>query len=369
MTDRKKPDADRQPTLNVRPGVAGGHDGLPGDGGRGRAADNGRRRQLGADEYVQGVLAGDRTVLARAITLIESNAPAHQALAQQVLTAVLPHRCDSLRVGVSGVPGAGKSTFVEALGTLLTGRGRKVAVTAVDPSSSITGGSILGDKTRMEKLAADERAFIRPSPAGGALGGVARKTRETILLFEAAGYDVILVETVGVGQSEVQVRSMVDTFLLVLLAGAGDELQGIKKGVIELADAVLVNKADGRNKAAAERARAELEQALHYLRPATEGWRTQAFTCSALTGEGIADAWGVVEKHAAVTRAGGVFARRRALQEREWMRSLVREGLVDLFRGHAGVGAVLDDLEEQVERGELPATLAAQRLLEIFRGS
>lgn len=319
-----------------------------------------------ADEYVAGVLSGDRTLLARAVTLIESNAPAHQELAQQVLTELLPRRQASVRVGITGVPGAGKSTFVEAVGRLLTAAGHKVAVLAVDPSSSLTGGSILGDKTRMEKLAADPAAFIRPSPAGGALGGVARKTRESIVLFEAAGYDVILVETVGVGQSEIQVRSMVDMFLLVLLAGAGDDLQGIKKGVIEIADAILVNKADGPGREAAERARAGFEQALHYLRPVTPGWQPVARTVSALKGEGIAETWQLVEDFVAKVRAAGQFSARRADQEKQWMRALVSEGLAERFARHPDVATRRAELEQRVAAGELPATVAAVELLDLF---
>ena len=365
-------DKEKQPAapsaLNIRKGVNGGHDGLPGHStGNGGAEGGPRRRLLSAREYIDGVLSGDRVLLARAITLIESNASVHQEVAQEVLTNLL-HKCgESLRVGITGVPGSGKSTFIEALGTGLTAQGHRVAVTAVDPSSSLTGGSILGDKTRMEKLAADPNAFIRPSPTGGTLGGVARKTRETIMLFEAAGFDVILVETVGVGQSEIQVRSMVDFFLLVLLSGAGDELQGIKKGVVEIADAILVNKADGQGLSAARRARSEFERVLHYLRPATEGWSTGAFNCSAATGEGIMEIWAVVEKFAELTRGSGVFDRRRAEQEQAWVRALVREGLEDLFRSHPGVPEQMAVLEQQVARGELPATTAAQKLLDMFR--
>jgi LAO/AO transport system kinase len=367
-------DKDKQPSqpsaLNVRQGVDGGHDGLPGHStGTGSADEPPRRRLLSAQHYIDGVLSGDRVLLARAITLIESNAMAHQEVAQEVLTGLLDKRGASIRVGITGVPGAGKSTFIEALGSGLTARGHKVAVTAVDPSSSLTGGSILGDKTRMEKLAADPGAFIRPSPTGGTLGGVARKTRETILLFEAAGYDVILVETVGVGQSEIQVRSMVDFFLLILLSGAGDELQGIKKGVVEIADSILVNKADGQGLAPAQRARSEFERVLHYLRPATEGWITEAFLSSAATGKGVMDMWTVVEKFVTVTRGSGIFDRRRAEQEQAWVLALVREGLENLFRSHREVSEQMPLLEQQVARGELPATVAAQKLLDLFRKS
>jgi len=366
--DKKKQPANPS-ALNVRKGVDGGHDGMPGQStGNSNGNGNGpRRRLLSAREYIDGVLSGDRVLLARAITLIESNAPAHQEVAQEVLTSLLPRRCESIRVGITGVPGAGKSTFIEVLGKGLTARGHQVAVTAVDPSSSLTGGSILGDKTRMEKLAADPNAFIRPSPTGGTLGGVARKTRETVMLFEAAGFDVILIETVGVGQSEIQVRSMADFFLLVLLAGAGDELQGIKKGVVEIADAILVNKADGRGLAEARRARSEFERVLHYLRPATEGWTTGAFNCSSTTGEGVMEMWAVVEKFAELTKGSGVYDRRRAEQEMAWVRSLVREGLEDLFHSHPGISEQMAILEQQVARGELPATSAARKLLDLFR--
>jgi LAO/AO transport system kinase len=354
--------------LKVRPGVDGGHDGLPGGPARDAGENGPRRRTVTAQEYVEGVVSGDRTLLARAITLIESNAPAHQQVAQEVLTTLLPRRGASLRVGVSGVPGAGKSTFIENLGGHLTAAGHRVAVLAVDPSSSVTGGSILGDKTRMEKLATDPAAFIRPTPAGGTLGGVARKTRESIVLFEAAGYDVILVETVGVGQSEIQVRSMVDCFLLVLLAGAGDELQGLKKGVMEIADAIVVNKADGKGRQAAEMARAEFERVLYYLRPATEGWTTTALACSALKGEGVAEIWRVVEAFGKQTRASGVFDARRADQEKAWLRALVTEGLAARYAAHPRVAALQAELEARVARGEVPATAAAARLLDLFHG-
>ena len=359
----------KKSALKVRPGVVGGHDGLAGSDEAVVEAGNTapRRREMTAAQYVAGVVSGDRTLLARAVTLIESNAAAHRALAQEVLAALLPKRRPSVRVGITGVPGAGKSTFIEILGGQLTAAGHRVAVLAVDPSSSVTGGSILGDKTRMEKLAADPNAFIRPSPAGGTLGGVARKTRESIVLFEAAGYDVILVETVGVGQSEIQVRSMVDFFLLILLAGAGDELQGIKKGVVEIADAIVINKADGAGRHAAELARSEFERVLHYLRPATSGWTTSAHTCSARTGAGVAEIWQIVETFVASVRESGGFDGRRADQDKAWLQALVSEGLAEAFAADPDVSAARAEVEDLVARGELLVTAAAERLLALFR--
>jgi LAO/AO transport system kinase len=275
----------------VMKGIESVHDGLPALEAEATepAARKPRpqRRRLSVDDYVSGVLAGDRTILGRAISLVESNALAHLDMAQEVLKQLLPHTGRSIRVGITGVPGVGKSTFIESFGMHLLAQGHRVAVLAVDPSSSVTRGSILGDKTRMERLARENDAFIRPSPTGGGRGGVARKTRETILVCEAAGFDVVLLETVGVGQSETMVRSMVDFFLLLMLAGAGDELQGIKKGIMELADALAITKADGDNIHKTQNARADYNRALHYLAQATEGWHTRAYTCSAVTREGF----------------------------------------------------------------------------------
>jgi LAO/AO transport system kinase len=320
------------------------------------------------EEHVEGVLNGDRTILARTITLVESNSAAHMEKAQEVLKHLIPHTGNSIRVGITGVPGVGKSSFIEALGTFLCDREHKLAVMAVDPTSSVTRGSILGDKTRMENLSRNPRAFIRPSPTGGTLGGVTRKSRETILVCEAAGFDVILVETVGVGQSEVTVRSMVDFFLLLMLTGAGDELQGIKKGVIELADALLINKADGENKLRAQTARSEYNRALHYLAPATEGWKTRAYTCSAMTGEGIENIWDVIQTFRQQTGDSGVFDKRRKNQTLDWVYSMVEEHLRSRFFNHPGVKAERPQVEHAVVEGTMPATVAAQELLQTFEG-
>lgn len=325
-----------------------------------------RRRHLSVEDHVQGVLEHDRTIFARTITLVESNVAGHIEMAQEVLRQVLPHTGQSIRVGITGVPGVGKSTFIEALGCFLCEQGHRVAVLAVDPSSSVSRGSILGDKTRMERLTREPHAFIRPSPSSGTLGGVARKSRETILLCEAAGFDVILVETVGVGQSEVTVRSMVDFFLLLMLTGAGDELQGIKKGIMELADAIVINKADGDNKMRAQAAQQEYTRALHYLSPATEGWQTQAYTCSAATGAGIAALWDVIQTFCAQTTESGVFASRRNAQSRDWVHSMVEEHLRTRFFQHPDVKHMLPRIEQAVVAGTMPATVAAKELLRAF---
>ena len=361
--------AGKEFTTSVMAGVDGGHDGIPGQSSVAVPRKNApRRRRLTIDEYVAGVLAGDRNILGQAITLVESNARAHFDMGQEVLRQLLPHTGNSIRVGITGVPGAGKSTFIEALGLHLCAQGHKVAVLAVDPSSTVTRGSILGDKTRMELLSRDLRAFIRPSPSGGTLGGVARKSRETILVCEAAGFDVILVETVGVGQSETTVRSMVDFFLLLMIAGAGDELQGIKKGIMELADALLVNKADGDNKIRANAARADYNRALHHLAPATEGWRTKAYTCSALNGEGIDAIWKVIGEFRQHVTTGGAFAKRRQRQTLDWVYSMVEEHLRASFFNHAGVGSIRADVEYAVIEGQLPPTVAAQQLIRKYEG-
>jgi LAO/AO transport system kinase len=317
---------------------------------------------LSAEEYARGVRAGDGTVLARAITLVESTAPQHGAVAAELMKALLPHGDRSVRIGITGVPGVGKSTFIEAFGLYLCETGHRVAVLAVDPTSAISGGSILGDKTRMEKLSRHPSAYIRPSPSGGALGGVTRKTRETITLCEAAGYDVILVETVGVGQSEIAVRSMTDFFLLLALTGAGDELQGIKKGIVEMADGMAVTKADGDNVTAAEKLKLELAQVLHFLTPATSGWQPEVLTCSALQGNGIADVWKLVERFRAEMTASGEWAARRLGQ--------VQEGLVEFAREQVLAGmmqseVVREDLGRfgaEVAEGKMTLRAAASRI-------
>jgi LAO/AO transport system kinase len=317
--------------------------------------------------YVAGVTAGDPAVLARAITLVESRRPEHRRLAQEVLTELLPRSGGAHRVGITGVPGVGKSTFIDQLGINLTAAGRRVAVLAVDPTSSRTGGSILGDKTRMERLATDPRAFIRPSPAGETLGGVAGATRETIVLCEAAGFDVVLVETVGVGQSETVVADMVDFFLVLMLAGAGDDLQGIKKGVLELADLIAVNKADGDNRTRAERAAADYRLALHMMTPATPTWTPPVLTCSGLADEGLDEVWEQVELHRRkLEHTGELDARRRAQQVR-WMWSMLDARLHDDLRETPHLADELPRLEADVRAGAMTPTAAADAVWDLYR--
>ncbi len=323
----------------------------------------------------EGVRGGDRRALARAITLVESNRADHRADAEALEAVLLPHSGQSVRIGISGVPGVGKSTFIEAFGMALIGEGHRVAVLAVDPSSKRSGGSILGDKTRMEQLARSPDAFIRPSPTGGTLGGVARRTREAVLVCEAAGFDVVIVETVGVGQSETAVADLVDLFVLLLPPGGGDELQGLKKGIVELADILLVNKADGDLEAAAGRAAAEYRGALHLLQAGDADWRPPVLTCSAVTGKGIAEAWAEVERFRDKFAPGGpggpgsAIAGKRARQARAWMWSEVSETLLARLRRHPAVNASLADLEARVMAGTLIPAAAARRLLEAFPGS
>jgi LAO/AO transport system kinase len=314
------------------------------------------------------VLGGDRTVLARAITVVESHLPSDGELAARILDAILPHTGRSRRVGITGVPGAGKSTFIDALGMhLLHDRGENVAVLSIDPSSPISGGSILGDKTRMERLAVEEHAFIRPSPSGGHLGGVARRTRETLLLCEAAGYRNILVETVGVGQSETAVRSMTDFFLLLMLAGAGDELQGIKRGIIEMLDGMVINKADGDNERKAERARIEYASALHLFPASPDGWTPRVLTCSALHNKRIADVWQMVLDHHDLLIRNGHLEQQRRRQALEWMNELVMLGLEESFRGDPQVAARWPELQDAVHQGHVTPFAASRELLALFR--
>jgi LAO/AO transport system kinase len=326
-----------------------------------------RRQPLTREQYVEGILKGQRTILARAITLIESSREADRLLAEQIVEDCLPHCGNSIRLGITGVPGAGKSSLIEALGMyLINEHAQKVAVLAIDPSSQLSGGSILGDKTRMTALAAHENAFIRPSPSRGSLGGVARRTREAMLLCEAAGYSRIIVETVGVGQSETAVHGMVDFFLLILLTGAGDELQGIKRGVMELADMVAINKADGDNERPAERARSEAANALHYFPASSSGWTPRAQTCSARTGKGIAELWQCVLEHTSLTKTNGWFDALRRDQTRNWMQEIVQHGLMQQFESHPAVRAHKEALEREVLDGRITSFRAARTLLEIY---
>ncbi|WP_448641040.1 methylmalonyl Co-A mutase-associated GTPase MeaB [Geodermatophilus sp. URMC 63] len=316
---------------------------------------------------VEGVLGGDRRALARAITLVESRRADHRERAQELLVELLPHAGNARRVGISGVPGVGKSTFIDQLGVDLTAAGHRVAVLAVDPSSARSGGSILGDKTRMARLAVDRNAFIRPAPTAGTLGGVAQATRESMVVVEAAGHDVVLVETVGVGQSEVTVAEMVDSFLFLTLARTGDQLQGIKRGILEIADVIAVNKADGPAAGDARKAARELAGAIRMLRgPTPGGWDVPVLTCAGLTGDGLAEVWAKLVEHQDRSRASGAFDERRRGQQVRWTWQLVRDGLEHRLRAHPGVRSSAPELEEAVLAGELTPALAARRLLETF---
>jgi LAO/AO transport system kinase len=322
-----------------------------------------------AAEYYEGVRAGDRRSVAKTITLLESRRLEHAELGHEVLERLVAHSGDAVRVGITGAPGVGKSSFIETLGMRLIGQGHRVAVLAVDPTSPVSGGSILGDKTRMERLSREDAAFIRPSPSGGTLGGVAHRTREAMLVCEAAGYDVVLVETVGVGQSELEVASMVDFFCVLLQPGAGDELQGIKRGLLELADALVVNKWDGEQRELAERTRGEYAQALLLLRPPSEAWSPPAVTSSALSGEGIEEFWKMVLEHRLALGHSGELEARRREQSAAWLWRLLDDGLERAFRSHEGVASRLPELERAVRSRETTPTKAAQRLLETFLGT
>ena len=324
-----------------------------------------KRRPLSVDDYITGVLSGDRAILGRAISLLESNRADHQTQAQALLQALLPHSGGAHRIGISGAPGTGKSTFIETFGTNLTKAGKKVAVLAVDPSSGVSGGSILGDKTRMNRLSRDPNAFIRPSPTSGSLGGVNRKTRESMICCEAAGFDVLLVETVGVGQSEVTVSNMVDFFLVLMLPGGGDELQGIKRGVLEIADLIAVNKADADPQKAAI-AKKEYQNALRLMRPTSPNWDAEAVLCSALKNDGLDKIWKKIEDHRTALTDSGEVTQRRQQQERAWMWRLVEEGLLHSFRAAPAVQAQIPTLEAQVVSGETTPARAASLLLESF---
>jgi len=325
-----------------------------------------RRRQPTAEEYAAGILQGDITLLSKAVTLVESSRPEHQMIAREVIAHCLPHSGNSIRVGITGVPGAGKSTFIEVLGKMLTGQGHKLAVLAIDPSSERSKGSILGDKTRMEELSSDARAYIRPSPAAGSLGGVARKTRETVVLCEAAGFDAIFIETVGVGQSETAVHRMTDFFLLLMLAGAGDELQGIKRGIMEMADLVAINKADGSNIEKAGMAKVQYRNALHLFPAKESGWEPMVMTCSAWEKTGIAEIWEALSAYTKVTSDNGYFRLNRSEQARYWMFETIDEQLKSNFYHNPIVKASIREMEAKVLKTKISSFEAARQLLELY---
>jgi LAO/AO transport system kinase len=320
-------------------------------------------RNLTAEQLAKGILQGNRTLLSKAITLIESNLPEHVEKAHEIINYCLPYSGNSVRLGITGVPGAGKSSFIEKFGTFLTSKGFKVAVLAVDPSSERSKGSIMGDKTRMESLSTEENAFIRPSPSAGSLGGVARKTRESVFLCEAAGFNVIIIETVGVGQSETTVHSMVDFFLLLMLSGAGDELQGIKRGIMEMADLIAITKADGNNIQKAEMARTEYSGALHLFPPSESSWKPEVLTCSAHENKGIEAIWDKVVQYKQLTLTNGYFDRRRKDQRENWMFETIEDLLKNNFYTHPVVANALSDIKTRVLDKELCSYSAAERLL------
>ncbi|MBM3420476.1 MAG: methylmalonyl Co-A mutase-associated GTPase MeaB [Bacteroidetes bacterium] len=362
MTDSEK---EYRSALNVQKGVSQPPSVNPNVVSRLRKS---RKRVYTVGEYVDGILSGNRTILSQAITLLESSLPGHYEVAQTVIERCLLHKVDSVRIGITGVPGAGKSTFIETFGKLVTSHGHKLAVLAIDPSSEQTGGSILGDKTRMETLSTDPNAFIRPSPSAGTLGGVARKTRETIILCEAAGFDTIFVETVGVGQSETVASSMVDFFLLLMLAGAGDELQGIKRGIMEMADAIAITKADGTNRMKAEMARIEYMNALHLYPTPASGWTPKVLTCSALENRGLEEVWQVIEEYVQYTRSTGYFEEWRKKQAVVRMHETIMGCLKSSFYTHTEIESMLPELEKQLHDGVITSYTAACKLLNKYFG-
>ncbi len=327
-----------------------------------------KRKFISEDEYFNGILQGNRTSLGKAITLIESTLPAHQQMAQRIIEKCLPFAGNSIRIGITGIPGVGKSTFIEALGMMLIKRGHKLAVLAIDPSSRRSKGSILGDKTRMEELSVNPNAFIRPSPSSGTLGGVARKTRETIILCEAAGHDVVFVETVGVGQSETTVHDMVDFFLLLMLAGAGDELQGIKRGIMEMADTIVINKAEGENVQKALAAKSQLANALHYFPPSRSGWNPKTEICSAISGFGITEVWSLVLDYINHTKNNGYFQQRRTEQDKKIMMNMIEDVLMQRFKNSKKVQKKIAAIEEGLSNQKISAYIAAEQLIDAYFG-
>lgn len=326
-----------------------------------------KKRVYTVNEYVEGIVAGNRSILSQAITLVESVIPEHKEISRQIIEECLPYAGKSVRIGITGVPGVGKSTFIESFGNyLIEQQNRSIAVLAIDPSSERSKGSILGDKTRMEKLSSNNKAFIRPSPSAGSLGGVARKTRETVILTEAAGFDIVIVETVGVGQSETSVHSMVDIFLLLMLVGAGDELQGIKRGIMEMADILIINKADGNNLASAEAAKAEYASALKLFPPSPSGWEPITMTASALQNKGIVELWKQIDNYVSLTKNNDFFYTHRNQQSKFWMYETINETIIKKFYNNNSVNNFIKNYEEQVIENKISPFSAAKELLDIY---